>query len=410
MPFACRENLARATCAGHYNNDADRLRDDPPLLGSFTALGFVFTSELEYNIRPGHYVPEIQQIREKYCPGTSYGNGNLALLGIEVPTIWQGDSAKKPRRQSAGVLRDDFWWAAEVLKFTVPYSSAGYQVETERGCEVRPALPEPGAPRPLLAAYLGTDFTPLRERLSRECEAAPDCANYVPRKDRWIEEHAYSLSIKNSLSIEKQTYFRMRDGREDMYLNATFALQPPGDTATRKGYWDALAAGAINVLFSDDHADQVFADALIAPHAAYTVTVPYDVHGRGETLQYLRAIPAARVLELQRAAARVRHRATYTAKGQCHDDAASAIATGLARRFRAYRAAMCYARRYPELARWFCDQRPYVVECDSVALRGHFDTRWGREAHPKFGCHHREDLNSSVPSKFDSFLKLSEVN
>ena len=200
-----------------------------------------------------------------------------------------------------------------------------------------------------------------------------------------------------------------RGGQGNMYLNATFALQPPGDTATRKGYWDALAAGAINVLFfNDERADEVFADALIAPHAAYTVTVPKDVQDRGETLQYLREIPAARVLELQGAAARVRHRATYTAKGQCHD-AASAIATGLAHRFRAYRAAMCYARRYPDLAKRFCDQRPNVVECDSVALRGHFDTTSGREAHPKFGCHHGNHHNSSAPSKFDSFLKLSEA-
>ena len=199
-----------------------------------------------------------------------------------------------------------------------------------------------------------------------------------------------------------------REGQEDMYLNATFALQPPGDTMSRKAYWDALAAGAINVLFfNDERADEVYADALIAPHAAYTVTVPEDVQDRGETLQYLRAIPAARVLELQRAAARVRHRATYTAKGQCHD-AASAIATGLAHRFRAYRAAMCYARRYPDLAKRFCDQRPNVVECDSVALHHHFNTTEGREAHPEFGCHHGNHHNSSAPSKFDSFLKLSE--
>jgi hypothetical protein len=57
------------------------------------------------------------------------------------------------------------------------------------------------------------------------------------------------------------------------------------------------------------HADEVYADALIAPHAAYTVTVPKDVQQRGETLRYLRAIPAARVLELQAAVARARHRA-----------------------------------------------------------------------------------------------------
>jgi len=177
---------------------------------------------------------------------------------------------------------------------------------------------------------------------------------------------------------------------------------------SRKAYWDALAAGAINVLFSDVHADEVYADALIAPHAAYTVTVPKDVQQRGETLRYLRAIPAARVLELQAAVARARHRATYTAKGHCHD-AASAIATGLVHRFRAYRGAMCYARRYPELAKRFCDQRDDVVQCDSVALRDHFNTTKGRKENPEFGCHGHH-LGNSEPSRFDSFLGLSVDN
>lgn len=361
------------------------LLDDLPLLGSFTMLGHVFTPKTNRELHPGTYVPEIQQLREKHCPKASLGHGNLALLGIEVPTVWTQPLGIPYRTR--GVIADGFWWAAEVLKFTVPYSSMGYQVETERGCEVRPALPEPGAPRPLLAVYLGTDVTPLRERLSRECDAAPDCAREAAmREGRNIAGFA-------------------REGQEDIYLKATFALQPYGDTMSRKGYWDALAAGAINVLFSDERADEVFADALIAPHAAYTVTVPEDVQDRGETLRYLREIPAARVLELQGAAARVRHRATYTAKGQCHD-AASAIATGLAHRFRAYRAAMCYARRYPDLAKRFCDQRPYVVECDSVALHHHFNTTEGREAHPKFGCR-KNQPGSSAPSRFDSFLELS---
>ena len=117
------------------------------------------------------------------------------------------------------------------------------------------------------------------KRLSSECNAAPDCA-------------------REETSRRGHVGFA-RAGQEDAYLNATYALQPPGDTLSRKAYWDALAAGAINVLFSDVHADEVYADALIAPHAAYTVTVPKDVQQRGETLRYLRAIPAARVLELQ---------------------------------------------------------------------------------------------------------------
>ena len=369
IPWHCHDSLARATCAGHTASE------DAPLLGSFTFVGHVFFKSGPFN--PGSKVELIGALRQKHCPGAPLGNGNLALLGIEIPTVWS---------QNGHVTDGSFWWAG--LTFTAPYSSTGYQVETDRGCEVRPALPDPGAPRPLLAVFLGTNVTTLRKLLSSECNAAPDC-------------------VREETSRRGHVGFA-RAGQEDAYLKATYALQPPGDTLSRKAYWDALAAGAINVLFSDVWADEVYADALIAPHAAYTVTVPKDVQQRGETLRYLRAIPAAHVLELQAAVARVRHRATYTAKGHCHDTA-SAIATGLVHRFRAYRDAMCYARRYPELAKRFCDQRKNVVQCDSVALRDHFNTTKGRKENPEFGCHGHH-LGNSEPSRFDSFLGLSVDN
>ena len=112
------------------------LLDDLPLLGSFTMVGFVFFLNPGHPFYPGTYVPEIQQLREKHCPNALLGHGNLALLGIEIPTVWS---------KNGHVTDGSFWWAG--LTFTAPYSSTGYQVETDRGCEVRPALPDPGPQR-----------------------------------------------------------------------------------------------------------------------------------------------------------------------------------------------------------------------------------------------------------------------
>ena len=63
----------------------------------------------------------------------------------------------------------------------------------------------------------------------------------------------------------------------------------------------------------------------------------------------------------------------------------------------------------PELAKRFCDQRDDVVQCDSVALRDHFNTTKGRKENPEFGCHGHH-LGNSEPSRFDSFLGLSVDN
>ena len=70
-------------------------------------------------------------------------------------------------------------------------------------------------------------FGGLRDRLVRECEGAVDCATTT-------------------------TGFAAHHKPDPVttYGNATFALQPWGDTATRKGFWDALAVGAVNVVFA----------------------------------------------------------------------------------------------------------------------------------------------------------------
>jgi hypothetical protein len=322
VPWHCPESIARATCPDG---------DDAPLLGSFTFVGHVIGPAIgrgsSLSLRSA--VPNITALRNKHCLGAPVSNGRLALLGIELPTVWTaprplqlpGTSRFPLQLPSATPVDDGFPYVAPELKFTVPYSSTGYHVETKRGCEVWPAAPTPGTPRPLLAVYLGTDVTILRQNLRRECAAAPDCT------------HEETSRIRSLIGFTHK-----RQG--DLYLQGTFALQPWGDTMSRKAYWDALAAGAINVLFatkSPHHrvSDEVFADTLVGPHAAYTVTVPQGVWEGGHTLQHLRDIPAARVKKIQAAAMRARHRAMFTAKGACYD-AAFAIASGLAQQCRAY--------------------------------------------------------------------------
>ena len=160
-------------------------------------------------------------------------------------------------------------------------------------------------------------FGGLRDRLVRECEGAADCATTT-------------------------TGFAAHHKPDPVttYGNATFALQPWGDTATRKGFWDALAVGAVNVVFAP-RGDRVpygmYADEFVGRHETFTITIPESVWSTGGTLAYLRNIPSSRILELQRGALRARARAMYTTEGDCRD-ANFAIASVLADRFRAHRA------------------------------------------------------------------------
>ena len=99
------------------------------------------------------------------------------------------------------------------------------------------------------------------------------------------------------------------------YQSAVFCLQPWGDSATRKGFWDALLAGCINVIFDDAGWNET--DAWFGDHRHWTVRVPLAELGneRGGALGYLRALPRARVERLHAAVRAVRGRIQYAIDG-----------------------------------------------------------------------------------------------
>ena len=94
------------------------------------------------------------------------------------------------------------------------------------------------------------------------------------------------------------------------YANAVFCLQPWGNTATRKGFWDALSVGCVNVVFTEvgwNGTDVWFGD-----HREWSVQVPLQYVREGAVLRYLRSIPSTRVARLQANVLAARHRLQYS--------------------------------------------------------------------------------------------------
>lgn len=144
------------------------------------------------------------------------------------------------------------------------------------------------------------------------------------------------------------------------YQRAKFCLQPWGDLATRKAYWDALAAGCINAVFTDSGWNET--DAWYGDHREWTVRIPIEevgTPGRG-ALAYLRAIPPHEVRRLHANAERARARVQYGfggPKGAGHavraeqptpgGDAVHGLVAGLVRHFAEYSRATRGAARVP---------------------------------------------------------------
>jgi hypothetical protein len=144
---------------------------------------------------------KIAALRETLCPGAKVDPGRFALLGTELPT-------RKVTSKGYAEIWDRFPYAS--LKFTVPRPAVGHHALVNGVCVTQPAAPRPGESRRYLAAFMGlprSAFGGLRDRLVRECEQAADCATTT-------------------------TGFAAHHKPDPVttYGNATFALQPWGDT------------------------------------------------------------------------------------------------------------------------------------------------------------------------------------
>lgn len=74
-----------------------------------------------------------------------------------------------------------------------------------------------------------------REDIVAECRRSNDCRHL------WLGGRGYGPLGKCKSDCILSTY-----------MNSTFCIQPPGDSATRRGFFDSLIAGCIPIIFSRD--------------------------------------------------------------------------------------------------------------------------------------------------------------
>ncbi|GAQ79216.1 Exostosin family protein [Klebsormidium nitens] len=77
----------------------------------------------------------------------------------------------------------------------------------------------------------------------------------------------------------------------ELYLRSTFCLQPPGDSPTRRGVFDALQAGCIPVIFQPKTINP-YAHFLRPDWGRYSVFVPEDdvINGATDVIEFLRNV------------------------------------------------------------------------------------------------------------------------
>ena len=150
-------------------------------------------------------------------------------------------------------------------------------------------------------------------QVAEACQASDSCFTYgVFTRD----ESAYELSVWPGMALAAaeagytcfdELVAEAHDSHEVVYLMSEFCLTPPGDTATRRGFWDALMVGCIPVVFDERSRDwpahfidgnasavSVFVD----PHAVAADPARLEAHLRAMQPQ----VPAMRAAIAQQAA------------------------------------------------------------------------------------------------------------
>ena len=94
-------------------------------------------------------------------------------------------------------------------------------------------------------------------QVAAACADAPSCFTYnLARRVRTIKRLRTwpgVVEATQQLGYDSvEPYLEdAADHYEAIYLLSTFCLSPPGDTFTRRGFWDALLVGCIPVVFDD---------------------------------------------------------------------------------------------------------------------------------------------------------------
>lgn len=208
------------------------------------------------------------------------------------------------------------WQRTALHAMQVPYPTAGW----DGGAPPQPAH---GSRRPLLAAlFASTDLfnrgaDALRKALAAECDRASDeCIGSVtPRSWR--------------IGGAAQHYRKHLSGHVGAYARARFCLQPWGDTASRKAFFDALMAGCVPVVFSRDGYDALAGMGVRLDNVSVLVP-PRALSEPGGVLGVLRALPEAYVAQLQAAVHAARGALHYSTAVRATPDATDVIVSRLA--------------------------------------------------------------------------------
>ena len=299
-----------------------------PRLGRFTAMPNVWGQDglkrLQNRLCTKNTAPRNTSTAPRRR-ASAVGDGSpLAVLTVEAPVYvprWAEASSAEVRMRASRLPPP-----ASGLHFVqVPYPSSGTWVASSHVSKhvegeyvstwaLKPALPPPESRSALAALVANTYITKQRDEYVGGQTRLPNGSSTSLRAILQAECNAAPLGtcLSWGADVARDKHAGQQTPADGLYARAVFCLQPWGDTATRKGFWDALAAGCIPAVFT--RAGWGSTDSWFGAHGELSVRIPLEemAPGRRGALGYLASLPRPKVRALQRRIARERGRTVYS--------------------------------------------------------------------------------------------------
>lgn len=235
--------------------------------------------------------------------------GRESAFELSLGTGVHFAAEREAENLTIGTLEAWSTWGLTAHFVTVPYPSSLHCLSPAR-CGASAAN---DAPNSTSKSGL-SDATSNRSRLALFI-GDPERSFVRQALMRNLAQFPKDATVVNTMSLIGGFYDHLRHFVE-MMTDTVFCLEPPGDSPTRKGFFDALLAGCIPVVFGDGIWDSApFEGELPVAFENYTVWLPEPA----SAMQDLKAISAERIDELQRNGRLVAWALNYPAPGASAD-------------------------------------------------------------------------------------------
>ncbi|BBM98936.1 xyloglucan galactosyltransferase MUR3 [Marchantia polymorpha subsp. ruderalis] len=264
--------------------------------------------------KEAHYVELLTWLREQYFFTRRGGLDHFITLGRIALDFrrprgdsWGTQMLLHPEFQNMVKLtveRDGGTPAFSKNEIAIPYPTY-YHARSDRQVEDVVSWALQSHQRSVFVALAGIRKQRLggiREKLMRDCESDGRCTLLICEGHEGVNQTDLDTRYPGNLPIaghNLHTSCNYPSAPLDTFHRSQFCLQPPGDSPTRRSFFDALVAGCIPVIFKPTAAWTQYISFLPENGESFSILIPFSKLRKDNVIDMLTRIPQTQIVAMR---------------------------------------------------------------------------------------------------------------